>query len=87
MFARQLIDGECFLRPAPFDAQRADRRQDVDRWVIVHWFELSTLVLLCLNLWFVSLVLHVLRQTNHWLAFLSRVRWDEAHAPDRPNER
>ena len=59
----------------------------MDRWVIVHWFELSTLVLLCLNLWFVSLVLNVLRQTNHWLAFLSRVRWDEAHAPDRPNER
>ena len=87
MIARQLIDGECFLRPAPFDAQRACGRQDVDRWVIVHWFELSSLVLLCLNLWFVSSVLNVLRQTNHWLAFLSRVRWDEAHGPDRPNER
>ena len=87
MIARQLIDGECSLRAAPFDAQRAYGRQDVDRWVIVHWFELSTLVLLCLNLWFVSSVLNVLRQTNHWLAFLSRVRWDEAHGPDRPNER
>jgi len=27
-------------------------------WVIIHWFELGTLALLCLNLWFVSSVLN-----------------------------
>ena len=43
------------------------------RWVIIHWFELGTLVLLCLNLWFVFSVLNALRETNRWLAFLSRV--------------
>lgn len=50
-------------------------------WVIIHWFELGTLVLLCLNLWFVSLVLNALRETNRWLAFLTRVRWDELQGP------
>jgi hypothetical protein len=58
----------------------------VDRWVILHWFELSTLILLCLNLWFLFKVLTVLKETNHWLAFLSRVRWDHARAPDSSNE-
>ena len=43
-------------------------------WAIIHWFELGTLALLCLNLWFVSSVLNVLRETNRWLAFLTRVR-------------
>jgi hypothetical protein len=58
----------------------------VVRWAIVHWFELGTLVLLCLNLWFVFSVLNALRETNRWLAFLSRVRWDETHEPESPNE-
>ena len=56
------------------------------RWVIVHWFELSTLVILCLNLWFVSSVLSVLKETNHWLALLSRVQWDQARGPDGTNQ-
>ena len=56
------------------------------RWVIIHWFELGTLVLLCLNLSFVFSVLNALRETNRWLAFLSRVRWDETHEPESPNE-
>ena len=47
-------------------------------WVILHWFELGTLVLLCLNLWFVSTVLNALRETNRWIAFLSRVQWEQA---------
>jgi hypothetical protein len=47
-------------------------------WVILHWFELGTLVLLCLNLWFVSAVLNALRETNRWIAFLSRVQWEQA---------
>jgi hypothetical protein len=55
-------------------------------WVIIHWFELGTLALLCLNLWFVSSVLQALRETNRWLAFLTRVRWDETHGPEGPIE-
>ena len=51
-------------------------RHDVG-WAIIHWFELGTLALLCLNLWFVSSVLNALRETNRWLAFLTRVRWNE----------
>jgi hypothetical protein len=47
-------------------------------WVIWHWFELGTLVLLCLNLWFISTVLNALRETNRWIAFLSRVQWEQA---------
>ena len=56
------------------------------RWVIVHWFELSALLLLCLNLWFVSSVLNTLRETNRWLAILSGVQWDQIHGPHRPDE-
>jgi len=48
-------------------------------WMILHWFELGTLVLLCLNLWFVSAVLNALRETNRWIAFLSRVQWEQTH--------
>jgi hypothetical protein len=48
-------------------------------WVILHWFELGTLVLLCLNLWFVSSVLNALRETNRWIALLSRVQWEQTH--------
>ena len=51
----------------------------MERWVIIHWFELGTLLLLCLNLWFVFTVLNALKETNRWLVFLSRVRWDEIH--------
>ena len=51
-------------------------RRDVS-WAVIHWFELGTLALLCLNLWFVSSVLGTLRDTNRWLAFLARIRWDE----------
>ena len=50
----------------------------MSNWVILHWFELGTLVLLCLNLWFVSTVLNALRETNRWIAFLSRVQWEQA---------
>ena len=48
-------------------------------WVIIHWFELGTLVLLCLNLWFVSSVLNALRETNRWSGFLSRIQWEQTH--------
>jgi hypothetical protein len=63
--------------------KRRDGRRNVG-WVIIHWFELGTLLLLCLNLWFVSLVLNALRETNRWLAFLTRVRWDEQQGPMPP---
>jgi hypothetical protein len=46
-------------------------------WIIIHWFELSTLALLLLNLWFVSAVLNALRETNRWLSFLSSIQWDQ----------
>ena len=55
------------------------------RWVVIHWFELGTLLLLCLNLWFVFKVLNALRETNRWLVFLSRIRWDETHGPQNPD--
>ena len=55
-------------------------------WAIIHWFELGTLALLCLNLWFVSSVLQALRETNRWIAFLIRVRWNETHAPQTSNQ-
>jgi hypothetical protein len=50
-------------------------------WVVLHWFELITLALLILNLWFVSSVLSVLRETNRWLTLLSRVEWDRMQGP------
>jgi hypothetical protein len=46
---------------------------------MIHWFELGTLILLCLNLWFVSAVLNALRETNRWIGFLSRVQWEQTH--------
>lgn len=51
-------------------------------WIIFHWFELSTLALLCLNLWFVSAVLGALRETNRWLSFLSTLQWDRPTPPE-----
>jgi len=57
----------------------------VSAWIIIHWFEIGTLVLLCLNLWFVSVVLNTLRETNHWLVFLSRIQWDQMREPEGPN--
>jgi len=46
--------------------------RNVGRWIVIHWFELATLALLCLNLWFVSATLSVLRSVNHWLVFFAR---------------
>jgi hypothetical protein len=37
------------------------------RWIVIHWFELTALALLCLNLWFVFEVLKVLRAVKDWL--------------------
>jgi hypothetical protein len=56
------------------------------RWMIIHWFELSTLALLCLNLWFVTSVLNALRETNRWLSFLSSIQWDQTHGVNSPNQ-
>jgi hypothetical protein len=44
----------------------------VQRWIIIHWFELATLALLCLNLWFVTAVLSALRSVNNWLIFFAK---------------
>ena len=41
-------------------------------WIRVHWFELSALLLLGLNLWFVIKVLSVLRAVQDSLMLLAR---------------
>ena len=41
-------------------------------WIRLHWFELSTLLLLGLNLWFVAKVLSVLRAVQDGLILLAR---------------
>ena len=45
---------------------------DLAVWIRIHWFELSTLILLGFNLWFVFEVLRVLRAVNRWLSLLAR---------------
>ena len=42
-----------------------------DRWIFVHWFELTTITLLALNLWFVIEVLRVLRAVKDALMLLA----------------
>jgi hypothetical protein len=44
----------------------------VYHWIRLHWFELSALVLLGLNLWFVIKVLSVLRAVQDGLILLAR---------------
>ena len=44
----------------------------MEHWVRLHWFELSALVLLGLNLWFVIKVLSVLRAVQDSLILLAR---------------
>jgi len=56
------------------------------RWIIIHWFELSTLALLCLNLWFVTSVLNALRETNRWLSFLSSIQWGQTNGRESQNQ-
>ena len=41
-------------------------------WIRVHWFEVSALILLGLNLWFVIKVLSVLRAVQDSLILLAR---------------
>ena len=43
----------------------------MDRWIIIHWFELTALALLGLNLWFVYAVLKVLRAVKDCLMLLA----------------
>jgi hypothetical protein len=43
----------------------------VYRWIIIHWFELSVLVLLCVNLWHLVSVTSALRETNQWFSVLT----------------
>jgi hypothetical protein len=57
------------------------------RWIIIHWFELSTLLLLCLNLWFLISVLNALHETNRWFAILASYldsrRTKKSEKPDK----
>ena len=48
------------------------RGQTLFHWIIIHWFELSALALLCLNAWFVLQVLRVLRAVRGALILLGR---------------
>src|SRR5205814_10164115 len=50
--------------------RRSAERQIMYHWVRLHWFELSALVLLGLNLWFVIKVLSVLRAVRIASSFL-----------------
>ena len=52
--------------------RRSAERQIMYHWVRLHWFELSALVLLGLNLWFVIKVLSVLRAVQDSLILLAR---------------
>ena len=52
--------------------RRSAERQIMYHWVRLHWFELSALVLLGLNLWFVIKVLSVLRAVEDSLILLAR---------------
>jgi hypothetical protein len=47
----------------------------MQRWIIIHWFELWVLGLLVLNLWFVYVVLKTLRSVNE--ALIGFLRWME----------
>ena len=52
--------------------RRSEVRQLMEHWIRLHWFELSALVLLGLNLWFVIKVLSVLRAVQDGLILLAR---------------
>ena len=52
--------------------RRSAERQIMYNWVRLHWFELSALVLLSLNLRFVIKVLSVLRAVQDSLILLAR---------------
>ena len=41
-------------------------------WIVIHWFELTALGLLAVNLWFVSKVLNVLMAVQDGLLLLAR---------------
>ena len=53
----------------------------MEHWIRLHWFELSALVLLALNLWFVIKVLSVLRAVQDGLILLAR--WLDIARSDR----
>ena len=45
----------------------------MDYWIRIHWFEVSALILLGLNLWFVFEVLTVLRRVKDGLLLLAQL--------------
>ena len=60
-------------------------------WIRIHWFELSALVLLALNLWFVIKVMSVLRAVQDSLILLARwldiARTEIDRQPEPENDR
>ena len=56
----------------------------MEYWIRLHWFELSALILLALNLWFVAKALKVLRAVEDSLIVLAR--WLEIARSDLGRE-
>ena len=56
----------------------------MDYWIRLHWFELSALILLALNLLFVAKALRVLRAVQEGLILLAR--WLDAARSDLERE-
>jgi hypothetical protein len=62
----------AFAEFAEPQLRRSGRGWIVEHWIRLHWFELSALVLLALNLWFVIKVISVLRAVQDSLILLAR---------------
>ena len=56
-------------------------------WIIVHWFELTALGLLALNLWFVAKVLNLLMAVQDSLLLLARFGWTSRGVRPKPGRR
>jgi hypothetical protein len=54
----------------------------MSQWAIVHWFELTALALLALNLWFIFYVLIAIREIHNYLALITRFLDESAKAKD-----
>lgn len=57
----------------------------MDRWVVIHWFELTALALLCANLWFVFEVLKVLRAVKDGLILVAE--WFDSTRSEKKENR
>jgi hypothetical protein len=81
----------AFAEFAEPELRRSGRDCVVEHWIRIHWFELSALVLLALNLWFVIKVMSVLRAVQDSLILLARwldiARTEIDRQPEPGNDR